>query len=213
MNHLLESAASASSLLFYSTMLMQAYHVHRLKHTESGQVNSTLCVYFNAALWCKYGLLANDNAVFMVNAFGMLTSMILLAVLYMHCADKGGMEKVLWKALSVFAVFGYAVYQGWLQVNAVATTVSVLVFSLPLLVLYKRLRLCKFPELLSDNDRRNDTNGMLYTAVAGAISCILWTAYGVSKTDRLIIIPNSIGLLFSGIQVYMIILSRMRRRS
>lgn len=84
----LSAAASASSILFYTSLLWQAWQVHRRQHTEGGQLHSALCAYFNAALWCKYGLLVSDTAVFAVNAVGMASSMLFLSVIYRHTPDK-----------------------------------------------------------------------------------------------------------------------------
>lgn len=116
---------------------------------------------------------------------------------------------MLWRMLTVFAGFGYAVYDGWLEAGGVGRTaaiMSIAVFFSPTVSLYKQMRLSRFPDLNQVIVSGDD--GAVQTAIAGAVSCALWSAYGYGQSDRWIIIPNVIGLLLSLLQLLIITHSR-----
>lgn len=181
---------------------------HSVRETmDNSPLSPLLACYFNAALWCKYGMLSGEDTLVYVNALGMVCALISLFIHYVYTSDRHWAEGALWRALLVFAGFNYAVYIGWIGsegVGRIAAVFGVLIYALPLVVaLLGRPR--RFPALASPG-------GTVSYSVLGAISCALWSYYGWELDDRWIIIPNLAGLLFSLLQLFMHVLVRRRLR-
>lgn len=197
---MLAEMAMAVSTAFYGTLLLQAYVYYARKSSDNSPLLPLITTYFNAALWCKYGLLNHERPLVFVNAFGMVCALIAMAAFYRFTVDKGGVEWVLWRALIVFAIFNYAVYQSWVGVEGVgkvAAVFAVLVYLIPLVHMQKLfLAATQYPGL-GELVRVGD----IVNPAIGSMSCALWSVFGWNQSDRWIVIPNAFGFLFCTCQV------------
>jgi hypothetical protein len=55
-----------------------------------------------------------------------------------------------------------------------------------------------------DKDRGDVSGGQVGMALAGLVSCSLWTFYGARQHDRWIVLPNVVGILLSCLQLYIV---------
>jgi hypothetical protein len=179
---------------------------HYVRGTVDGiPLSPLLTCYFNAALWCKYGLLTGEDVLVYVNALGMGCALVALFSYYKYATDRHWVEGVLWRALLLFAAFNYAVYIGWIEADGVgrmAAIFGIMVYALPfILALIGRSR--RFSALSPP------VNTFLYSAL-GVVSCGLWALYGWELGDWWIIAPNLAGLLFSLLQLFMHVMLKRR---
>lgn len=139
-------------------------------------------------LWLKYGMAIDDAPMCLVNVLGMLVSLFVTCSYYAFSPHRAMIEN---RACVVFAYLTAVlclVRTGWLSIERlgfVATAGSLVMLGSPLSAAYR---------IFSQRDSSSLSPSMIGITLASSAA---WCAYGVSRRDRYLIIPNLIGVLLA----------------
>lgn len=156
--------------------------------------NCSLC---STLLWFKYGYILGDAAMTVVNGFGMLLSMLSLAVYYQNTGYKRVTELQGILGLTVVAAWLVAIARGWLTLDGVglsAMSGSVVMYAMPLVSLVRALRQVAGAVICP-------ASVSLEMVTVALLVSLAWVAYGACIHDRYVLIPNALGFVLSVCQL------------
>ncbi|KAK5666041.1 hypothetical protein BDV3_006974 [Batrachochytrium dendrobatidis] len=146
-----------------------------------------VCTLLNCSLWFRYGLLVQLTSLVIVNAVGILVSIVSLYVFCKYTDRQSDAQIPIITALGflylvfvyVHLVSGSAMLK---QYGFLTATFSIFMYGAPLLSLANVIQLKSATGLIS-----------LPMTCISLIVCCLWTAFGYQIQDNFVLIPNTIG--------------------
>ncbi|XP_031623750.1 sugar transporter SWEET1 isoform X2 [Contarinia nasturtii] len=192
------STVTTTFLQFMSGALVCRKFVQN-KSTGDSSAFPFICGFLSCSLWLKYGTLANEMTVVLVNAVGATLFFSYFIVFWMFTVNTGAIYRQFFGAILVLGlVLSYTNYyqenrnEAIEVVGYVCCTITVLFFAAPCCMLVDVFR-TRSTEMLP-----------IPLILMSFIGSVQWLAFGIIANDIFLQIPNLLGALLSGTQLSLV---------
>jgi solute carrier family 50 (sugar transporter) len=195
--HVVGILGSCASVLLFLSSIGTIQQFKKLNSTASTPIFPFVMMYLNCACWTKYGLLIGEWDIMGTNMIGLM-----LSLYYMYNYDrftKNHSSSRIQICLVLLFLYGLLVILRYLPprdvINAlglVSSVFSVLMFGAPLITVWQVYR-------------TRDSSSMSPRLCLMNFTCSMcWTIYGYLSHDKFIIVPNTLGIALSSVQLFLI---------
>ncbi|XP_055294908.1 sugar transporter SWEET1 isoform X2 [Sitodiplosis mosellana] len=189
------STVTTTFLQFLSGALVCRKFIQN-KSTGDSSAFPFICGFLSCSLWLKYGILANEKTVILVNTVGATLFFSYFIVFWMFSVSSSALYRQFFGAILVLGfVLSYTEYYEENRAEAIEVVgyiccvITVLFFAAPCCMLVEVFRK-KSTEMLP-----------LPLILMSFIGSVQWFAFGVIAKDLFLQIPNLLGALLSGTQL------------
>lgn len=149
--------------------------------------------FLNCILWADYGLIKNSTQIYITNSFGGTITLIWITIYLVYLGKKYFIVSLIVNILILIGT-GAISYLFYFIIDSNITGLIAMIFNV---IMYaapgeKIIRVIK---------TRNYELIPIYSSIGGFLCSLCWLIFGFYQNDINIIIPNSLGILFSSIQI------------
>lgn len=201
------STVTTTFLQFFSGALVCRKFIQN-KSTGDSSAFPFICGFLSCSLWLKYGILANETTVILVNSVGSTLFLGYFVVFWMFTVNTSSIYRQFFGALLVLGLtLSYTDYYEANRAEAIEVVgyiccgITVLFFAAPCCMLVDVFRK-KCTEMLP-----------LPLILMSFIGSVQWFAFGLIANDRFLQVPNFMGAVLSGAQLALFCIYPNKARS
>ncbi|RLN31443.1 hypothetical protein BBJ28_00006690 [Nothophytophthora sp. Chile5] len=193
---------TVAAILVSISPLPDFWHIHKTRSTGDVSMLPIVLLFCKCYMWSVYAYLVNSILpVFVVNVFGMATSVVFGAIYYRWSSDRPFVHKLLARASAVLVVFtlyqilgGNGVTnQSPEQVEAIlgfmSVALNIAMYAAPLENMKKVVR------------TKNAASLPILMSAAFLGHAVLWVVYSFAANDMFVMVPNALGTALCTAQV------------
>lgn len=182
------------AIVFFLVPITIMINLYKSKDTDKIPYILFIFTIFNCEAWTLYGIKVDAWPIWLCNSVGLLTNHIYLTIFYFYLNISNVLKILYITSLYVSFVLSFSLSLIYINdVNTIGTIAmiwNILMFAAPLQ---------KLIEVIKKKDNSYIPIWVSYTMM---LSSIIWIAYGYYKDkDVYVIVPNSIGLAASLVQI------------
>lgn len=191
-------AGGALSIYFFFSPIFQFRKILKDKMKYSDYPGFLLvCNFFNCILWFDYGLIKNKKQMWGTNAGGAALTLIWLTIYFIYASKKRFFLSFALVLFLITSVLGISIVFFYIfeidTTKWVVLAFNVLMYAAPGEKIMRVLKTGHY-ELIP-----------IATSIGVLLSSLLWGTYGFYIRDWIVMIPNSLGILFGIFQIAMYI--------
>lgn len=198
---LLQSTTVITTILQYLSGALVSYKYIAKKSTGDSSGFPFICGFLSCSLWLKYGVLAQESLVILVNIIGTTLFLLYVVIYWMFTINKKSTTRQLTFALTILlgSIYYTQIYEEnprkALEVMGyLCCTITVVFFAAPCCMLLQVFRI-KSTEMLP-----------FPLILTSFLVSIQWFIVGLLINDLFLQIPNFIGSLLSGTQLLLFVI-------
>ena len=148
-------------------------------------------LYF--VLWADYGLIKNSTQIYITNSFGGTITLIWITIYLLYLGKKYFVVSLIINIIILIAT-GAISFLFYFIIDSnitglIAMIFNILMYAAPGEKIIRVIKTKKY-ELIP-----------IYSSIGGFLCSLCWLIFGFYQNDKNLIIPNSLGILFSAIQI------------
>ena len=154
--------------------------------------------FLNCILWADYGLIKNSTQIYIANSLGGTIALIWITIYLLYLGTKYFVVSLILNILILIAT-GAISFLFYFKIDTnitglIAMIFNILMYAAPGEKIIRVIKTKKY-ELIP-----------IYSSIGGFLCSLCWLIYGFYQNDINLIIPNSLGILFSIIQILIFII-------
>jgi solute carrier family 50 protein (sugar transporter) len=149
--------------------------------------------FLNCVLWADYGLIKNSTQIYITNSFGGTITLIWITIYLLYLGKKYFVVSLIINIIILIAT-GAISFLFYFIIDSnitglIAMIFNILMYAAPGEKIIRVIKTKKY-ELIP-----------IYSSIGGFLCSLCWLIFGFYQNDKNLIIPNSLGILFSAIQI------------
>ena len=149
--------------------------------------------FLNCVLWADYGLIKNSTQIYITNSFGGTITLIWITIYLLYLGKKYFVVSLIINIIILIAT-GAISFLFYFIIDSnitglIAMIFNILMYAAPGEKIIRVIKTKKY-ELIP-----------IYSSIGGFLCSFCWFIFGFYQNDKNLIIPNSLGILFSAIQI------------
>ena len=149
--------------------------------------------FLNCILWADYGLIKNSTQIYIANSFGGTITLIWITIYLLYLGKNYFVVSLILNILILIAT-GAISFLFYFKIDSnitglIAMIFNIIIYAAPGEKIIRVIKTKKY-ELIP-----------IYSSIGGFLCSICWLIFGFYQNDMNLIIPNSLGILFSIIQI------------
>ena len=149
--------------------------------------------FLNCILWADYGLIKNSTQIYITNSFGGTITLLWITIYLVYLGKKYFVVSLILNILILIAT-GAISFLFYFIIDSnitglICMVFNVLMYAAPGEKIIRVIKTKKY-ELIP-----------IYSSIGGFLCSLCWLIFGFYQNDMNLIIPNSLGILFSVIQI------------
>ena len=164
-----------------------------------------LCSFLNCILWSDYGLITDQFSIYFANGIGGTITLIFITIFLIHVADRKILLSLFYNffliccIVEIYFIFYYLVPHK--VTGVIANVFNVLMYAAPGEKIYQ---ICKGASY---------TLIPIWSTIGGTACSACWMCYGIYQQDKIVIIPNALGVAASIVQIIVFIIYRQKQKN
>ena len=197
---------TALALIFYIAPVIPFWKLIKGEMTWKQSPGVLLiCSFLNCILWSDYGLIRDQFSVYLANGLGGSITLIFITIFLIHVADKKVLLSLFYNffliccIVEIYFVFYYLVPYD--ATGIVAIVFNVLMYAAPGEKIYQICKGASYKLI------------PIWSTIGGTVCSTSWLCYGIYQKDKLLIIPNALGVAASIVQIIVYIIYRNKQKN
>lgn len=157
-----------------------------------------LSSFINCILWADYGLIKNSTQIYITNSLGGTITLIWITIYLLYLGKKYFVISLILNIFLLIAT-GAISFLFYFIIDSNITGLIAMIFNV---LMYAALG----EKIISVIKTKNYELIPIYSSIGGFLCSLCWLIFGFYQNDKNIIIPNSLGILFSVIQILIFII-------
>lgn len=157
-----------------------------------------LSSFINCILWADYGLIKNSTQIYITNSLGGTITLIWITIYLLYLGKKYFIVSLILNIFLLIAT-GAISFLFYFIIDSNITGLIAMIFNV---LMYAALG----EKIISVIKTKNYELIPIYSSIGGFLCSLCWLIFGFYQNDKNIIIPNSLGILFSVIQILIFII-------
>jgi len=157
-----------------------------------------LSSFINCILWADYGLIKNSTQIYITNSLGGTITLIWITIYLLYLGKKYFVISLILNIFLLIAT-GAISFLFYFIIDSNITGLIAMIFNV---LMYAALG----EKIISVFKTKNYELIPIYSSIGGFLCSLSWLIFGFYQNDKNIIIPNSLGILFSVIQILIFII-------
>lgn len=157
-----------------------------------------LSSFINCILWADYGLIKNSTQIYITNSLGGTITLIWITIYLLYLGKKYFVISLILNIFLLIAT-GAISFLFYFIIDSNITGLIAMIFNV---LMYAALG----EKIISVIKTKNYELIPIYSSIGGFLCSLSWLIFGFYQNDKNIIIPNSLGILFSVIQILIFII-------
>jgi solute carrier family 50 protein (sugar transporter) len=189
--------ATVLTILSFLSGLSICLNIYRKGSTNEFSAFPFIAGVLCTTLWLRYGFILNDMTMIFVNSVGVVLQSLYLIWFYAFTLKRETLTKQI-VLLLAFLVMAYIIGQSREDPKTLAGTLACI----------SSLVFCGSPlASVSDVIKTKSTEKLPFLLILSSfLVTIMWFLYGFALNDAFIQVPNAIGALISGVQLYLFVI-------
>jgi len=154
--------------------------------------------FINCILWADYGLIKNSTQIYITNSLGGTITLIWITIYLLYLGKKYFVISLILNIFLLIAT-GAISFLFYFIIDSNITGLIAMIFNV---LMYAALG----EKIISVIKTKNYELIPIYSSIGGFLCSLCWLIFGFYQNDKNIIIPNSLGILFSVIQILIFII-------
>ena len=154
--------------------------------------------FINCILWADYGLIKNSTQIYITNSLGGTITLIWITIYLLYLGKKYFIVSLILNIFLLIAT-GAISFLFYFIIDSNITGLIAMIFNV---LMYAALG----EKIISVIKTKNYELIPIYSSIGGFLCSLCWLIFGFYQNDKNIIIPNSLGILFSVIQILIFII-------
>ena len=154
--------------------------------------------FINCILWADYGLIKNSSQIYITNSLGGTITLIWITIYLLYLGKKYFVISLILNIFLLIAT-GAISFLFYFIIDSNITGLIAMIFNV---LMYAALG----EKIISVIKTKNYELIPIYSSIGGFLCSLCWLIFGFYQNDKNIIIPNSLGILFSVIQILIFII-------
>ncbi|KAF4320051.1 hypothetical protein BBO99_00005275 [Phytophthora kernoviae] len=194
--------ATITSIALYLSPYPDFREIHMNKSTGEVRVLPVLMLFCNSVMWALYGLASEIFfPVMSINVFGMITTITFSSVFYRWSTERAVLNKM--AAVTGLGLLVVLTFTVLAMISAIPVSSNVLVLTLGYGAVAVNICLYAAPlqTMTTVLSTKSSASIPLTMCVVNLINSSLWLSYAVLSNNMFILVPNSLGVILSVVQV------------
>jgi len=154
--------------------------------------------FINCILWADYGLIKNSTQIYITNSLGGTITLIWITIYLLYLGKKYFVISLILNIFLLIAT-GAISFLFYFIIDSNITGLIAMIFNV---LMYAALG----EKIISVIKTKNYELIPIYSSIGGFLCSLCWLIFGFYQNDKNIIISNSLGILFSVIQILIFII-------